>query len=440
MLTGPYLLTTEEIGSFNPDCPMTAVLDELVSGLLGLRDAAASFIDGTRAHADGRRRDWDLFRTKPPMQATEPGRQKAKYDAPPVRQPIFASHYYAGLRSSSVADAMPRMLLLEAVAQYDKFVGNLLRAMLKLDARKLGHITRTAPASDLLRCTSNAEIRGLLIELEVDELSHKTRAAQIDYFAEKFKLETVRDFAKIPMYAEFAEIIERRNLFAHNGGRVSTQYLKASRADRNLHPGDFLSADAAYVRRACEVLVVVATLLTQMIWRGSVPAGQSRDADAHLGHLTYSLLATGEFHLAEQLLSYAHAIRRHIPELSRLLFTINFSQAFKWQNKEEKCREILACEEWNSRPGPFQLAHAVLTDNFAAARELMLELGCNGEVTRDAFDHWPLFKSFRETAEYTTSYELIYGAKPAGRPIQLDLRDMIVDLVQRAPSEAPAGL
>ena len=48
-------------------------------------------------------------------------------------------------------------------------------------------------------------------------------------------------------------------------------------------------------------------------------------------------------------------------------------------------------------------------DDFANAATIMQKIGTNGDVKKGDYADWPLFKEFRKTEEFDTTYKQIFG-------------------------------
>lgn len=433
--------TPEEIGdSYDPRWPLGSALDRLVTGLLAIRDAADDLVEERNAQCAQARDRWEDYArgtARAAVPAQRDGDRPPLHDAPPVKQPGFLQAMLGHQRSASLAARVPRMLLLEAVAQYDAFAGNVLRGAYKVKPEKLDNAHHQLDWADISHLADLDAARGLVVEHEVADLSHRARLEQLDFLAGRLNIGTLKEFDEV---GQFIEITERRNLFAHTDGRVSAHYLGQCRKHgirTEAAPGHRITADAAYVRHACETLLVVGAKLTQTIWRAIGDKHGLKSPDRHLSHLTYTLLAMDEHALAERLLRFAYKLKRHHSEAHRLVFTVNYAQAFKWQDNDASCAEVLAGQEWDSKAAPFQLAHAVLSDDFVGAAELLRDATHRGQISRAALDHWPLFRVFRTTTEYATAYRDLYAAEPPSVPVQLDLRDHLeIDFMGRLERSA----
>jgi hypothetical protein len=58
----------------------------------------------------------------------------------------------------------------------------------------------------------------------------------------------------------------------------------------------------------------------------------------------------------------------------------------------------------------FQLAHAVLTDNFIGAISIVKRIGIDeSELDKHSYREWPLFKEFRKHPDFIQLFEGIFG-------------------------------
>lgn len=245
-------------------------------------------------------------------------------------------------------------------------------------------------------------------------LIHETRVGQWKWLANRLNLPDVNIAGED--HDAFIEIAERRNLFAHTGGRVSARYISACWPDLSKAPakGSYLSTTLEYFTRACETMIRVAVKLTQTTWRSIGGRLELPAADRDLAQITYIFLASEEWQLAQTLLKYAGTVK-HSSEQHQLVFLLNHAQTFKWQGNQQACDSLLSKTEWASRDVAFQLSKAVLTDQFDEAAELMRYAGSSKQVQRSAFDHWPIYRRFRETPQYRDTYQDIYGAPAPSR-------------------------
>jgi hypothetical protein len=118
---------------------------------------------------------------------------------------------------------VPRSFLVNLVSQYDSFLGRLIRSLLLLRPEVLNGSEKTLSFSELVEFGSVEAARDHLIEKEVESVLRKSHTEQFEWLENKFKI-TLRE--DLSIWPDFVEITERRNLYVHTGGRVSSQYVQ----------------------------------------------------------------------------------------------------------------------------------------------------------------------------------------------------------------------
>jgi len=71
---------------------------------------------------------------------------------------------------------------------------------------------------------------------------------------------------------------------------------------------------------------------------------------------------------------------------------INRAQAYKWSGDDAMARKIIDDVDWSATGLKFQLAQAVILDEFNRALGIMIKIGTNGDISKMGYREWPLFK------------------------------------------------
>ena len=185
----------------------------------------------------------------------------------------------------------------------------------------------------------------------------------------------------------FIELTERRNLFVHTGGKISSQYLQVCRANKvrlpeNLQVGDLIGLNRQYLIQAYNCLAEIGVKLAHVLWRKIRP-DEREAADKNIIHVCYDLLVKEEYDLALILLLFAtQTLKKWSSEQNRRVLIVNLAIAYKWLGKEEHFLQTLAAEDWTACALKFRLAISVLRDEFEEAADLMKKIGARGEVTK----------------------------------------------------------
>jgi hypothetical protein len=175
---------------------------------------------------------------------------------------------------------------------------------------------------------------------------------------------------------------------------------------------DTLGVPPAYFDGAYECLFEMGAKLAHVLWRKMVPHENS-DADAHLTNLIYDLVLHERYDLAIALADFAlntPPIAKHCDEDSRLRIIINLAQAHKWARHQERALAALRRDNWSTRSYAFQLAVAMLRDDFSTAAARTRKLGPDGGIDANDFRDWPLFQEFRKTDVFFATYQEVFGS------------------------------
>src|SRR5262249_11987437 len=145
--------------------------------------------------------------------------------------------------------------------------------------------------------------RDAIIEKEVESVIRSSHSGQIEWLEKRLNM-TLRKDLKI--WPEFIELCERRNIFTHADGLVSSQYLKACAAHGctvTAKFGEKLSVDPAYYENAVSIILEMGVKLTQVVWRKLCP-DQILEASTELNEFAYELIAKRKYKAAITMLEF----------------------------------------------------------------------------------------------------------------------------------------
>ena len=124
-------------------------------------------------------------------------------------------------RSNQAPMILARALFMQMFSEFDAFTGKLLKAVYLKNDVLLKGISREIALCDLLEHNDLNSVKKAMLEKEIDSFRRDSYIEQFASLEKKFSL-TLRKFKE---WGEFVELSQRRNLFTHNGGIVSEQYL-----------------------------------------------------------------------------------------------------------------------------------------------------------------------------------------------------------------------
>ena len=171
-----------------------------------------------------------------------------------------------------------------------------------------------------------------------------------------------------------------------------------------------------YFIDAYECILEIGVKLAQVLWRKLFP-GELDQADANLNQVTLELLNLHRYRLAKELLDFAACVlRKWASDADRRVHIMNRAQAHKWLGEEDVCRKILDSEDWSAVESKFSLALAVLKDDFDGAAQLMKKIGAQDSQVEEGYREWPIFKTFRNSVQFKTTYRELFNKEFSGLP------------------------
>ena len=312
-------------------------------------------------------------------------------------------------------DIIPRNFLIAYVSEFDYFVGALLKNIYMLKPDLLNQSDRTFNFKDLSKFSSLDDVREEVIEKDIEQILRSSHIDQFKAIANKVDIETLTKFDN---WSNFIEITERRNLFVHADGVISTQYQKVCKTVNinidNNQIGTKLDCSKEYLDQTYEIMYEVIVKLGQTIWR-KVFGKSSKNkelADTYLIHLLFELLCNEQYKLAVNIGEFAIEQRSISNDFRKRMMLINLCLAYKYSNEIDKCNKLLDSYDWSSVQDVFQLALVCIKDEHEAACRLIKSLiNSKSElVTESALHSWPLFKVLKEQQSFKEMYEELFQA------------------------------
>ena len=302
----------------------------------------------------------------------------------------------------------PVNIVVSMVSLYDAYLGGIIKEMYIMRPEILNECEKNISLKDLLQYSSIEDAKERIIEKEVETIIRDSHTKQIGWLEKKLNIPLTKN---LPSYKDFVEITERRNLFVHTNGKVSRQYIAVCNeygvSLGNIKIGDILSAEPNYVAKCYDVLFEIGVKLAHVIWR-KLKEEDRQKADDNLNSICFDLIKEGKYHLAQVLLEFATTtLKKYGNEEYKNIFIVNNALAYYLDGKKEQCKQIINACDWSASAAKFQLAVAVLNEDFAMAASKMK--GAQIEVTPMEYKDWPLFKVFIETEEFKNEYNTLFG-------------------------------
>lgn len=314
--------------------------------------------------------------------------------------------------------------LVGLVSRYDEFLSSLLINAYRKNPGRATSSDRSVTYEEILTLNSLNNVVDLFIAKDIEGLLRESHEYQIKTIDKEFKIGIEESFSE---YAAFVEIMERRNLLVHAGGKASKYYLKKCKdigyVETNApSEGDVLGVSQEYFNKSILTLSdIVIRIGFSMACR--IYPDKIEDIHSHLlSNIGFSLLMDEEWDLSYRLFSFALSWPEKyiVDESCRRLYAVNASISLNHLNRHKEAVELLDRYDWSTQSTDFLLAVAVIRHRWTEAEKIMS--GMNGEkpFNEDEFRYWPIFNEFRRTREFRRAYKAIYGKRFVVRLSQED--------------------
>lgn len=162
-----------------------------------------------------------------------------------------------------------RSFIVSIVSQFDAYLGRLIRTIFYVRPELIGASEKNLTFSKLLEFNSIEDAKEFVIEKEVESVLRDSHEDQFKWLEKKLGLPLTKDLNVWPI---FIEVTERRNLFVHCNGIISSQYINVCmlhkvKFDKECIVGEVLGADPEYFKRSYKCFFEIGIKLAHVIWR-----------------------------------------------------------------------------------------------------------------------------------------------------------------------------
>src|SRR5262245_24985462 len=171
-------------------------------------------------------------------------------------------------QASNGVELLPQILVVGLISAYDAFLASLLRVVINRRPAIVLTSQKQLTFEELLHFPSIEAAKSALIDREIETVIRKSHHEHFDWMQRQLSVNLKQG---LPIWPRFVELCERRNLFTHTGGVVSSQYLENCanhKADvSGVRLGARLSANGQYYRCAVEIVQEIGLKLCYVLWR-----------------------------------------------------------------------------------------------------------------------------------------------------------------------------
>lgn len=305
---------------------------------------------------------------------------------------------------------LPSMFVVGLVSNYDAFLTKLLRLIFITKPEMLSSSERNISFKELMDLGSVEAARETILEKEIESVLRQSHHAQFDWLESKLNVQLKKDLS---IWPKFVELCERRNLFTHTDGIVSTQYLAVCASHKvdvgSVKVGDQLNVDPKYLRQAIATITELGLKLVQVVWRKLCP-NEIDAAAISLNEVAFDLIAAKRYRLASEMLRFGlEVMKKHGSEATRKRMVVNHANSEKLRGEKDRAEKILDAEDWSATSDLFRMCVAAVKDEVDEVIALMELAVKSDQITKQGFREWPVFLKLRDNPQYIGAFERIFG-------------------------------
>ena len=296
------------------------------------------------------------------------------------------------------APMLMESLLITAVSQFEVFVSQLIATSLRFDDRPIKGAERRFTYSEVVDSgTSMRDFKRWVVDDFVTKLMRGSLDDWLGFISKAIRLDAE---LRKQVHDDLVEVVQRRHLFVHNGGKVSESYLaNVGRRAAGLAAGTRLEVDSEYLLTAIERLTLAGLVLAQGAIHAVARSDSSEDAlvRRYWGSINEVLF---EKMLAKRWWCPSRAfpmMEDYLPdaECANLVRVNSWHSAAKLAPDVSVNKEIASWDVSSLHPR-FKLAKLCLLGDVAAASEMVKGLLRSGDLKQLDVDTWPILEDVRE--------------------------------------------
>lgn len=308
------------------------------------------------------------------------------------------------------------------VAKFDEFLSDVLRVLFKSHPDQLKSSDKALTYEEILELESLDEVLDKFINKEIEKVLHPSHEEQLEYLDSRHKLGLKEHFTS---WNNFIEITERRNLYAHTGGRVNRYYLRVCKEkdiklESNIRENSYLPVTEHYFESAYKCIFELGARIGQSVLRRIFPDNLKEADRSLINNIGIPLEENKQWELAKIIFDFALAMPQKLISDDEYykIFIINSCICLKQIGQKKEMCKLLESVDWSSANQKFLLAVHVLNNEYPKAEALMSTMNGKEPIDEEGFQTWPLFLEFRETENFTRAFKKIY--KKDYEPIIMD--------------------
>lgn len=318
---------------------------------------------------------------------------------------------YPSLRPHSISILYNSSLVL-LVCYFDNLCADLFKFRYNKIPKSLTGKELKIHLDELKTCGTIKEAVELLIDMKVDELLKPNLRERKSIIQNELNICICEDIINWDI---LYEAIARRNIIVHNNNIINKRYLKIIndlsnyRKPKTVKEGNKIKVDQKYFNDIYINIYIAGTILIQNCWR-KWEKTYLEPADKLLIDKIYDWLLEENWAVSEELAAYARTIEPS-DEYNKLIFDVNYCQSLKWQNKDNALNKELKKFDTSGLATVFVLTVAALKSDIDTFYKNLDKAIADASIKEDDLYEWPIFREFREDANYKRNVERALKAK-----------------------------
>jgi hypothetical protein len=327
----------------------------------------------------------------------EVGRTRMRLTAKRVEQlEAFGRALRRELRESSAVRPKKRQLLYRSlltslIASLEVLIGNTVAAFYFANPDAMGSDEKEFSLADLKAMGSVDDAVDEAIARRTDAFMYQSTADWGRWFARTTKT----DFSDIAIdWAITNEVIERRHVIVHNGGRVSKQYLIRTGLEGQTSVGSELPIDDDYLANAVDHILVFGVLVATTTWAHVIPDAGRGPGD-QVQELTEALMTAKRWQAVDKL-TLVSLSRLAQTEVQRYTFQFNRWLATKEMHGLDSVRAELEAFDDSALLPVFRFVRLALLEKYDEATAMVESLVDSNSISLSSLRDWPALAGLRE--------------------------------------------
>lgn len=313
-------------------------------------------------------------------------------------------------RSEQAYNILPQSLFISIVSQFDVLIAQLIKFIYLYSDNKLMESDCQISFREVLQIGDIKKIKEKYINDRIDSALRDSHSEQIKTLS---KLIGNVPLDKVDFWGDFIEMTQRRNLFVHSKGVVSSQYIsECKKANKilDMPMGSILKVDEEYFNHAFYVFFCMGVMLSQVISRVVLGEQLLGEIDSVLNNVIYETICEGKYDISIRLSQFATDNNtKHSNKLDEKYFILNYAQAYKWKGDNEKCKEIIGKYDFSETKEDILVAKYALEDDIENVVKSMKAIGNTSDImNEEAYATWEIFKEMRLKEDFQKAFEEIF--------------------------------